>query len=205
MKKKLASSIAAAMLTLSAGSAFAALSFTDNELFRVVYDNTGIQQLADLGSISNLLSGGARTITPGEINIQNAGSLSVCYFAIDRNKAALWVSGTGNAPTAASNGFNHLANGFDNSILQLLADNVNGATGTNLASLANSSSPTQVSQTLYYINDANADGTPGIGKATIITSNTDTVVMPTPIPPAFLLMGSGLLGLFGVRRKSNSA
>jgi hypothetical protein len=204
MNKKLASIVAAAMLTLSASSAFAALSFNDNVLFRVVYDNNGIQQIANLGSVSSLMSGGVSTIKPGEINIQNAANLSVSYFALDRNNASLWVSGTSNAPTAASNGFNNLANGLDNAVHQLLASAVNGVTGTSLASLAGST-PAQVSQTLYYINDANAVGTSGIGKATIITSNTDTVVLPTPIPPAFLLMGSGLLGMRGLRRKHNIA
>ena len=200
MKKKLTTIIAAVMLTLSASSAFAALSFNDNILFRVIYNDSGIQQIAELGAVSNLLSGGISTLKPGEIKIQNAANLSVSYFAIDRSKSAMWVSGTGNASKAASNGFNNLANGFDDAVHQLLADNVIGITGANLASLANGTA-TQVSQTLYYINDANTDGTSGIGKATIITSTGDTVIMPTPIPPAFLLMSSGLLGLFGLRRK----
>lgn len=204
MYNKFASIIAAAMLTLSAGSAFAALSFQDNMLIRVVYDSSGIKQTANLGIVTNLMSGGVSTFTPGEIKIQDAANLSVSYFAMDSKNAALWVSGTNNAPKSVSNGFNNLANGFDNMFLQLLADNVKGVTGTSLASLAGST-PDQVSQTLYYINDANTDGTPGIGKATIITSNTNTVVLPTPIPPAFLLMGSGLLGLFGLHNKQNIA
>ncbi len=200
MYKKLVSIIAAAMLTLSAGSAFAALSFNDNVLVRVVYDDNGIQQLASLGSVNNLMSGGVSTVKPGEISIRNAGSLSVSYFAVDRNKAALWISATGNAPKSVSNGFNILANGFDSTVHNLLASNVNGVTGASLTSLTGNTRA-QVSQTLYYINDANADGTSGIGKATIITSNSDAVVMPTPIPPAFLLLGSGLLGMIGLRRK----
>ena len=67
MFKKLIPIIAASMLTLSASSSFAA--FADNELFRVVYDNSnGNEQLSDLGAVSTLLTGGPHTVTPGTLS-----------------------------------------------------------------------------------------------------------------------------------------
>jgi hypothetical protein len=76
-------------------------------------------------------------------------------------------------------------------------------TEANLANLAT----TAPQQALYYFANANASTT-GVavltlqtnadGSTTIINGNTAAT---TPIPPAFFLMGSGLLGMFGLRRK----
>ncbi|HIJ88656.1 MAG TPA: hypothetical protein HPP97_13420 [Desulfuromonadales bacterium] len=205
MKKQLTALIAAALLTLSANSSFAAISFADSTLFRVIYDSTGIQQLANLGSVNSLLSGGTSTITPGTFSAVNPAALSVSYFALDRATAALWVSGIA-APTATAGGFTGLTNasGVDNNIVQMLATAVSGSTGSSLASLANGSA-SSVSQTLYYINDANSAGVAGIGKATITTSATTTQIVPTPLPSAILLLGSGLLGLAGGRRRCSDS
>lgn len=201
MFKRLTTIIAVVMLTLSAGSAFAA--FADNELFRVVYDSSnGNEQLSDLGAVSTLLTGGPHTIAPGTLSAGNASNLFVYYFAVDSATARLWVSGSTTSAQVANgnNSFGALAAGNNSpSISSLLASAVKGDASANLAPLANGTA-TSVTQTLYYINDANTDGTPGIAKATIITS-TDTTVITTPIPPAFLLMSSGLVGLFGFRRR----
>ena len=201
MFKKLIPIIAASMLTLSASSSFAA--FADNELFRVVYDNSnGNEQLSDLGAVSTLLTGGPHTVTPGTLSAGNATNLYVYYFAVDSATAKLWVSGSTTAAQVANgnNSFSALAAGNNSpSISSLLASAVKGDASVNLAPLANGTAAS-VTQTLYYINDATTDGTPGIAKATIITSS-DTTVITTPIPPAFLLMSSGLVGLFGLRRK----
>ena len=203
MKQKLTVLVAAALLTLSANSSFAAISFADNTLYRVIYDGTGIKELANLGSVNSLLSGGTSTITPGTFTAGSATALSVSYFALDKSTAALWVSSIA-APTATAGGFNGLNSGADNNIVQLLANAVSGSTGSSLASLANGGT-SSVSQTLYYINDANSAGVSGIGKATITTSATTTQILPTPLPPAFLLMGSGLFGLAGMRRRSSDS
>ena len=203
MKQKLTALIAAALLTLSASSSFAAISFSDNTLYRVIYDSTGIRELANLGSVNSLLSGGSSTITPGTFSAGNPAALSVSYFALDRATAALWVSSTA-APTATTGGFSGLNGGADSNIHLLLATAVNGSTGSSLAALSNGSA-TSVSQTLYYINDANSDGVSGIGKATITTSATTTQILPTPLPSAFLLLGSGLIGFAGGRRRCSDS
>jgi hypothetical protein len=201
MKQKLTVLIAAALLTLSANSSFAATSFSDNTLYRVIYDGTGIRELADLGSVNSLLSGGTSTISPGTFTAIDPAALSVSYFALDRHTVALWVSSIA-APTSTTGGFDVLNGGVDSTIHQLLATAVKGSTGTSLASLSNGSA-SSVSQTLYYINDANTDGVSGIGRATITTSATTAtpLISPVPLPPAFLLLGSGLFGLAGVRRR----
>ena len=74
-----------------------------------------------------------------------------------------------------------------------------------------------VVQALYaFNNQGNLTGvTTGVhvnnahGQQLLITTNANgtTTVAPaaTPIPPAFLLMGSGLLGMVGIRRKINKA
>ena len=203
MKQKLTALIAAAVLTLSANSSFAAISFSDNALYRVIYDGTGIRELDNLGSVSSLLSGGTSTITPGTFTAGNPADLSVSYFALDRTTAALWVSSIA-APTATVGGFNRLNAGADITIHLLLDNAVTGSTGSSLASLTNSSA-SPVSQTLYYINDANSDGVAGIGRATITTSATTTQILPTPLPAAFLLLGSGLFGLAGMRRRCSDS
>ena len=92
---------------------------------------------------------------------------------------------------------------------------INGPTSKytelSLANLANNNT-----QTLYYWNNglttdaaakigANATDT---GFATSIITNADgstTIVTPTPIPAAAWLLGSGLMGLVGVRRKIKAA
>ena len=51
--------------------------------------------------------------------------------------------------------------------------------------------------TLFTIN-LNNDGT----SSSLIADPTDVNVSPTPIPPSVLLLGSGLLGLVGIRRKA---
>jgi hypothetical protein len=61
-----------------------------------------------------------------------------------------------------------------------------------LASLADGTA-NSVTQGLYYIND--------VGYAGIGVKVADITTYVTPIPPAFLLMGSGIVGLFGMRKK----
>jgi len=58
-----------------------------------------------------------------------------------------------------------------------------------------------VDQNLYYYANPNASG-PGLAVYTIRTwENGTTEINPIPIPGAFYLLGSGLLGLIGIRRR----
>jgi hypothetical protein len=68
-----------------------------------------------------------------------------------------------------------------------------------------------VTQNLYFWNDGLttvAANKIGVAVATITTSfdgSSTVTTAATPIPPAFFLMGSGLLGMFGLRRKNKVA
>jgi hypothetical protein len=75
----------------------------------------------------------------------------------------------------------------------------------NLANLAVNNT-----QSLWFFSDALttvAANKIGTSVAQIITNNdgSTTVVTATPIPAAFYLMGSGLLGLVGLRRRNKVA
>jgi hypothetical protein len=254
-KKKIAVLIAAAMMTLSASSAFAA--FADLELIRVVYERgAGTETLTDLGNVNTVLASGGTFAGTGALTATTPANLYVAYFAIDGANGQLWASSKtgiteGDLTTATSGwgsmlatynsnkvGVTHgtttsgqayatslqsdgnayvkklsaLQGTFSNSFLP-----VNGIEKS-LGSLVNASSGS-VSQKLYfwadaygsYAADPNLANT-GVVAATITTSfdgsstiTTPNSATPTPIPPAFFLMGSGLLGMFGLRRKNKVA
>src|SRR5689334_16027413 len=92
MFRKLATILAAAMLTLSASSAFA--SFADMELIRVYYERTtGTAEIAtDLGSISSILAAPTTTVAGSFGTVTNYNNLYAVYFAIDRTNNHMWVS-----------------------------------------------------------------------------------------------------------------
>ena len=76
-------------------------------------------------------------------------------------------------------------------------------TEANLATLAS----TAVQQGLWYFGTANKTTAAGVQQLELQTNADGSTTInpgsatPTPIPPAFFLMGSGLLGMFGLRRK----
>ena len=241
LKKKIVMLIAAALMTLSASSAFAA--FADMELIRVVYDRAGNEYATDLGNVNTLINSATPTTIAG-----NGAAGLVAYFAIDKTTNQLWVSGSTSAPSAingTSGGLTTTKSGVTSVYAQYNQGIVGGATNyTGLASAIGSyknklsatqgflgnaiSSATKgnteaslaaiiaagagsVTQNLYYWNDglttvaANKIGV--WTNNTIITTYSDgsTTIASTPIPPAFFLMGSGLLGMFGLRRKNKVA
>ncbi|MFZ4856669.1 MAG: hypothetical protein ACOYL3_09755 [Desulfuromonadaceae bacterium] len=254
MKKKIIMLVAAAMMTLSASSAFAA--FGDAELFRIVYDRAGIETGQALGNVAALTAPGAPKTIAGSFNGVPAAAAFVTYFALDRTTNQLWISGTtgqtlkinGGATglTSAKSGFagfvglfttydatTGLPNGNASSYTGLAADLTSyklklSATQGNFgsailaadrlkteASLASVIGTTggSVTQSLYFYNSGLttvAAQKIGVEVATITTSfdGSSTITTPTaatPIPPAFFLMGSGLLGMFGLRRKNKVA
>jgi hypothetical protein len=241
-KKNLAALFAAAVMTLSATSAFAAFA-QDNELIRVVYstDTAATTTVVnDLGSISNFLG------TTGRVDVAgtgfsyatlgataNASNTYEVFFA-KNNKVTgttydMWVAAS-SAPTTGARkyaGFNSGVTTFSNlytgpnttgayadftsrfGVSQTL--NVYGApVDVSLANIA--------AMNLYkFSSTANTTfpattGTNVDSNLTILTNADGSVSFlnsaapaNTPIPPAFLLMGSGLLGMVGMRRKSNKA
>lgn len=249
-KKKFAAMIAAALMTMSASSAFAA--FADLELIRVYYDRNGNEFATDLGKVKDLTAAGAVTNKSGSFGDLTTGY--AVYFALDRTTGLndLWVSGAVGTPSTISGGglgLTNLKSGTTSMYSQYNAYATSGGTEyTGAASNSNSYktkiSATQglmasaistasrlntevsiasligatsgsVTQALYFWDNAlttvaaqkigveAATITTNFDGSTIITSSTPAA--PTPIPPAFLLMGSGLLGMVGLRRKSKTA
>lgn len=239
LKKRIAITLAAAMLTLSASSAFA--SFADLELIRVCYDRSGSEIATDLGKVKDILAAPTTTVAG---SFGNLATGYVSYFALDRVTSQLWVSGsntTASIVTGTVNGLTSLKSGTTNTYS--LYNTQGGTNYTGLASLSNSYknkiSATQgnmafsiangsrlyteaslaslistgsgsATQTLYFWNNANTTVTAektGVAVATITTNfdGTTTINTPTPIPAAFYLMGSGLLGLVGLRRRNKVA
>ncbi len=253
LKKKIAIVLAAAMMTLSASSAFAA--FADIDLVRVVYERTSgttelVSNLGNAATIAGKKTSTATTVGTGGTfagslpgTVTTPANLFVAYFAIDKTTNELWVSGSTDitkAPVAVgSMGFTSTKSGWTNiqSYYNTLTPDANGVytgsqgnpnsyrlkqtanqgamgnginiatrvnTEASLASLVNGTA-TSVSQNLYYFANANVAGSKGVAVATITTSsNGATTVTTTPIPAAFYLMGSGLMGLVGLRRRNKA-
>jgi len=242
LKKKIVMILAAAMMTLSASSAFAA--FADMELFRVVYERgTGTsEQLTDMGSITSLLSG-THNVAGDAITAGTASNLYVGYFALNRTTKEVWAtSGSTNAPVmTGSVAFNTLTNGSTsmytyynsltadaNGVVTGIQSNTNSyrnklsansgrlgsalTTSSNieasLASLVGATSGSVVQNLYYFANGSVAGAGQQIAGLTIATNfdgSSTVAATPTPIPAAFYLMGSGLMGLVGLRRRNKVA
>jgi hypothetical protein len=80
-----------------------------------------------------------------------------------------------------------------------------GSFNTNVGEASLADMATGTAQKLYFFAEANNGGT-GVMAMNITTNANGSTTLaaeatPTPIPPSFLLMGSGLLGMVGIRRK----
>jgi len=242
LRKKLAAVIAAALMTMTASSAFA--SFADSELIRVYYDRNGAEYATDLGLVRDLTKGGASTTIAGSFGSLATGY--VAYFALDRGTSQLWATGIESTPSTIlgnATGLTSLKSGTTS--MYSLYNTQGGTTYSGLASATssykNKLSATQgwlansitsranteaslsslistgtgsVTQNLYYWFSGvttMAQYKTGYAVASITTLADGSTVIDsklnptTPIPPAFLLMGSGLLGMVGLRRKAKVA
>jgi hypothetical protein len=136
MFKKLATILAAAMLTMAAGNAFA--SFSDGDLIRVVYERTGgtVEVATDLGSLSTILAtagstnygAGTDAFTTQTGTAFSSSNYYVAYFAganTSTTTGSMWLSGTD------GEGVSRLAGNTANGNFNTLYGTYNGsATGT---------------------------------------------------------------------------
>jgi hypothetical protein len=168
-----------------------------------------------------------------ELNINDWSSVYVVYFAIQPFTAdRLWLSGTDAGLNNWRNKWNStssatlsvIAGAYDNGYgpahvvqsqgAQLAYSELIGQAGDyfghattptvhkNLSSFA-AEGEQYVDQYLYYFATPNATSS-GLQVATIRTyENGTTEINPVPIPAAVYLLGSGLLALVGIRRKTN--
>ena len=232
MMKKLATLLAvAAFMAITAGQALA--DFTDFDLVRVVYDSTGKEVIDNLGDIRTLTPGAAvPAINLSDFGTgKTYANLSQAYFAVDTNGSNVWASGGATAPTSNLGGFTSFAtaalnmttaagshlviNAADSGSYFTNLDQGGNNTGTGAtlfginvmdASLAALATGGSVTQKLYFFSNPDNVQT-GVAQFSLTTNSTGTTVAdatPTPIPPSFLLMGSGLLGMVGIRRKFNA-
>jgi hypothetical protein len=258
MKKKMIALLAAAMMTLAAGNAFA--DFANTDLIRVVYNAAGnIETATDLGAISTLLTVTNDNITANPFTnaISTASGSVVAYYAENSAASAFYVSTNGavtvnGGKTAGLNGAITNANltyaskgtpGYATTALTSGGINVpntyflgmdaattvnagtmaglivsgSGSAEASLASLTLGNGNTNVQQSLYLLTSpgrgngtAVQQTTAGYGNLVIQTNGDGTTTInpnapsATPIPPAFFLMGSGLLGMFGLGRKKRA-
>jgi hypothetical protein len=252
LRKKLAVLVAAALMTLSASSAFAA--FSSFSLIRVISDSTAgstTEVATDLGNINTLIGASNLTVGGGAdaftLYTNPTHNLSINYYAwatSTTTKGTLYIaSNNATAPTAAGSALTKTAlnsiqtfyagqtpvagsstvvtsnttvgsfgqkmgmtalGGYANYVAGISAN-----TNLKLDSLATA----PLFMTLWKFADVSAiTGTSTGVQALTLTTNADgstTInagpVANTPIPAAFYLMGSGLLGLVGLRRRNKVA
>jgi hypothetical protein len=242
-KKKIATLVAAALMTLSASSAFAA--FGELELIRVYYDRaTGAEIVTDLGNINTLLSSSGAQTFAGSTTGLTGSSIYAAYFAISKTAPGqVWVSGNATTATTSNGTITTLGSGAtslfaawgttntsyqnlvgvatsfrgklsnaNNTVAGTLSNFVSNTSRLNTESLFVASQA--ATQGLWYFATATTAAGPnrtGVLAATITTDATGNTTFTsnqaataTPIPAAIYLMGSGLLGLVGLRRRNKA-
>jgi hypothetical protein len=257
MKKKMIVLLAAAMMTLAAGNAFA--FYGNLDLVEVFYNTTTNQEAAiDLGSLTANTAGGYNfayaSAAPLSVNSTTAGmtlgtSTQVAFYALDNANSTALVSSTNGAPTQNSDYQSTIYNaasqmqaqgyttgqgagingrvatlatgtaGFPNGFIdQMRTSGLWYAGYVNAVGEANLSTAAAANLGIYGVNDVtvgsgavaldfNATVTfDGTNAVTSLTNDNGTggTAPATPIPAAAYLLGSGLLGLFGLRRKQKA-
>jgi len=172
--------------------------------------------------------------TLSQLGVSDYNQLYVTYFATNKSNTAWVNGATGTAPvtnnrqySTLNTNFTNLMNyyssldtgatgqavgsqSYTNSYNTLMAKNgaAYGVLGTYLNGVAGSLAETSLAaltsgstagSTLYVMNGQGSLSGPTTGQVALNITTT-----PTPIPPSFLLMGSGLLGMVGIRRKFNA-
>jgi hypothetical protein len=255
MFKKLATFAVAAVMSLSASSAFAA--FANLDVIRVISDKTAgstVEIVTNLGNV-NTISALSNSVVGGSFTgftTSALSNLSVTYFAVDRTtvlNGTMWIASTISSPAPVTPGVAQIQNKLattggvaNNPTLvyyntlgagqTVVANNtntaslagkfgtttlgnyagyaVNFATTTNM-SLANLASA-PLTMTLWKFGNSTNMGVAATGvKALTLTLNSDgtttvnaSAPVTTPIPAAAWLLGSGLMGLVGLRRRKNA-
>lgn len=158
-------------------------------------------------------------------------NLRVAYYAYDSSTSSIWLSAGDTTPSVYASAFSNVQGAAIMGALNPYMSNVNGkaettandpnsyvalfnaegnqpgtmagAFGSNIGETSLANLASGVTQKLYFFADADngATGELVLNFTTTDTGTTMTSAAPVPIPPSFLLMGSGLLGMVGIRRK----
>jgi hypothetical protein len=227
--KKLAILLAAAVLLFGvSGQAMA--SFSNGDLIQVVYSTNGYETATDLGSVTSLLNftfDGSAAVAALGAGATYANS-HVAYFTFDNTQnvptGVDYISGNqggqafkSSAQSGYTTGYStvagyyatlpassavlttnpssyyHSLDAAGSAIGQMGGVALNGDAEISLAALATTG---YVDQSLYSYAPGRSSTT-----QTVVAADLRTTAAATPVPPSVLLMGSGLLGLVGIRRK----
>jgi hypothetical protein len=107
------------------------------------------------------------------------------------------------------NSFKTKLNGTAGFLGNILGTTNRAGNELNLAALVNGTAGS-LTQSLYYFSSVNTTGNTAVKVANIITNSNgsttinSTVAPAVPVPAAIYLMGSGLLGLVGLRRRNKA-
>lgn len=162
-------------------------------------------------AVSGAFNGSVTSEAGGYTSFQPGASLALGQYA-----ATALVSGataTVSLPKSTTNSF-YTQLDVGSGVAQgdfggLIVTTTNAAGAISLAALATTG---YVDQTLFTWSNSALDaagrlaGTKGVTLTTMADGSTviNGGAAAVPVPPAFFLMGSGLLGIFGVRRKMNA-
>jgi hypothetical protein len=186
--------------TLGGGTtSFAAMATGDTALFATYYSADQNNSAFYFSAQSGLKNTIVVNADNAPVSIGNLGG-SVNGFYAANGITTNSVDGTKASASARGNSSNFFQT-FEQSTPGFggFAASVQAATIKTDASLT-----AAATQELYYWDGVSATATDtGESITTNLDGSTTLNVAATPIPPAFFLMGSGLLGMVGLRRKKN--
>ena len=169
MKKKMIALLAAAMLTLAAGSAFA--DFSNTDLIRVVYNTfTNTETATDLGSITSLLavssptvvgSGATAFTSVAGVSGANLATDQVAYFA-DTGGSNFYVSGSTGTVPVSSPAQTSTVNGWITTTNVLYAS-LSGGNSIATTPITNTTTHLPIPNTYYYSGDQGGTNVGGMG------------------------------------------
>ena len=146
-------------------------------------------------------------VTPSVTGLSQWPGSSSGMTSIENQYAAGGSTQTVSTGTSATNSYFHVADGSGTktgALVGIISANSRPNTEASLANLA--SGP--VTQGLWYFSNGGTSQTGALALTLLTNSDGTTSIAgaatPTPVPPSFLLMGSGLLGMVGLRRKKRA-